>query len=276
MGTLYLVATPIGNLKDISIRALEVLRDVGLIATEDTRHTRVLLSHYQIQTPLTSYYEHNKLTKLDYLLSSLEQKDVALVSEAGMPGISDPGYELVKAAVGAGITVVPIPGASAVIAALAVSGLPTDEFLFVGFLPRKTGERRERLRSLAKEKRTIVLLEAPHRIIESLEEMLTQMGDRQVAVARELTKIHEEVLRGSIQDMLAHFQSQPPRGEFTLVIAGASTEEQSVSESEVDDRLRTLAKSGAHGKDAVDAVAKVTGWPRKEIYKRWIALQKND
>jgi 16S rRNA (cytidine1402-2'-O)-methyltransferase len=218
MPTLYLVATPIGNLEDMSLRAIRILSQVRLIAAEDTRKTKRLLSAYNIKTPLVSYYEHSKLSKLSQLLRQLEEGDIALVSEAGMPGISDPGYELVTAAIEHGIPVVPIPGPSAVLAALAISGLPANQFLFLGFLPRRKGERRRLLQSIALETHTIVAFEAPHRLLKALADVLEVLGNRRIAICRELTKIHEEVFRGTISQALEHFTT--PRGEFTLVIEG--------------------------------------------------------
>ena len=198
MPTLYVVATPIGNLEDISLRALRTLREVKLIAAEDTRKTRRLLGAYDIKTPVTSYYEHNKQSKLSYILERLGEGDVAIVSEAGVPGISDPGYELVVAAGEMGIPVVPVPGASAVTAALSVSGLASDRFTYVGFLPRKSGERKRFLESVASETGTIIALEAPHRLRQALKDVAIVLGDRRIAVCRQLTKIHEEVFRGTI------------------------------------------------------------------------------
>jgi len=198
MAVLYIVATPIGNLEDITLRALRVLREVGLIAAEDTRTTRKLLNRYDITTPLTSYHEHNRAAKIPILMEALETKDVALVSEAGMPGISDPGYELILEAISAGVPIVPIPGASAVTSSLAISGLPAGEFLFLGFLPRRKGERRDLLESLVEQPYTIVLFEAPHRLQGSLEDVLAVLGDRDIAVCRELTKVHEEVFRDTV------------------------------------------------------------------------------
>jgi 16S rRNA (cytidine1402-2'-O)-methyltransferase len=192
MSILYVVATPIGNLEDITLRALRVLREVKLIAAEDTRKTRRLLDTYDIKTPMTSYYEHNKMTKLDYILEKLKKGDVALVSEAGMPGISDPGYELIVAATRENIRVVPVPGPSAVTTALAVSSLPTDRFVYIGFLPNKSAARRRLLASVAAEPGTIIALEAPHRLDAALEDVLDVLGDRRLSVGRELTKLHEE------------------------------------------------------------------------------------
>ena len=218
MAILYVVATPIGNLEDISLRALRVLREVKLIAAEDTRKTRRLLNAYNIETPLTSYHEHSKRAKLDYLLGYLEKEDLALVSEAGMPGLSDPGYDLIVAAIERGISVVSVPGPSAVITALVVSGLPTDQFVFVGFLPRRKGQRQRLLRSISDEARTIVAFEAPHRVREALTDIEEILGDRRVSVCRELTKVHEEVFRGRMSQAREHFAE--PRGEFSLVIEG--------------------------------------------------------
>jgi 16S rRNA (cytidine1402-2'-O)-methyltransferase len=218
MHSLYVIATPIGNLEDVSLRALRILREVKLIAAEDTRKTRRLLDAYQIETPLTSYHEHSKRAKLDYLLNFVENEDLALVSEAGMPGLSDPGYELIVAAIEHGVPVVPVPGASAVIAALVVSGLPTDQFLYVGFLPRRTGQRQRLLGSIADEPRTIVAFETPHRLGKALSDIEEVLGDRRLSVCRELTKVHEEVFRGRVSQAREHFVE--PRGEFSLVIEG--------------------------------------------------------
>jgi 16S rRNA (cytidine1402-2'-O)-methyltransferase len=218
MPVLYVIATPIGNLEDISLRALRLLQDVKLIAAEDTRTTRRLLNAYRIKTPLTSYHEHSKRAKLDHLLDYLEKDDLALVSEAGMPGLSDPGYELIVAAIGRGISVVPVPGASAVITALVVSGLPTDQFLYVGFLPRRKGQRQRLLSSIVDEPRTIVAFETPHRLNEALSDIGEILGDRRLSVCRELTKVHEEIFRGRVSQATGHFVE--PRGEFSLVIEG--------------------------------------------------------
>jgi len=218
MPVLYVIATPIGNLEDISLRALRLLREVRLIAAEDTRTTRHLLNAHNIRTPLTSYHEHSKRAKLDYLLDYLEKGDLALVSEAGMPGLSDPGYELIIAAIERGISVVPIPGASAVITALVVSGLPTDQFLYLGFLPRRKGQRQRLLSSIVDEPRTIVAFETPHRLREALTDIEETLGNRRLSVCRELTKVHEEIFRGRVSQAREHFAE--PRGEFSLVIEG--------------------------------------------------------
>jgi len=269
MPVLYLVATPIGNLEDISLRALRTLREVSLIAAEDTRHTRRLLKAYDITTPLTSYHEHNKLTKLDYILECLQNGDVAVVSDAGMPGMSDPGYELVAAAAERRIPVVPVPGASSVITALVVSGLPTDRFAYLGFLPRKAGVRRRMVESVSGEPGTIIILEAPHRLRDTLTDLRQVLGDRQLAVCRELTKVYEEIFRGVISEALAHFTE--PRGEFTLVIAGSPVEKAAPQLTGVVlERLRDMRRSGATAKEAVAQVVAETGLSRKEVYRAWI------
>jgi len=270
MPTLYLVATPIGNLEDVTLRALRVLREVSLIAAEDTRTTRKLLAQHGIKARLTSYNDHNKPQKIPYILSALEQADVALVSEAGMPAISDPGVDLVAAAVAAGVPVVAVPGPSAVVTALAVSGLPTRQFTYVGFLPRRRGERRRLLSSLAEQPRTIVALESPHRLLASLVDLLATLGDRRIAVCRELTKLHEEVFRGPISEALAHFQE--PRGEFTLVIEGAGDSSAGAppDEAAVRRELRRLRQQGLGARQAVDEVALRFGLPRRQTYRLWL------
>ena len=218
MAALYVVATPIGNLEDVTLRALRVLREVKLIAAEDTRTTRRLLNTYDIRTALTSYHEHSRRSKLDYLLNYLEREDLALVSEAGTPGLSDPGYELIVAAAERGVSVVPIPGASAVVTALVVSGLPTDQFLYVGFLPRRKGQRQRLLAAIVDEPRTIVAFETPHRLSGALSDIEETLGNRRLALCCELTKIHEQIFRGRVSQAREHFVE--PRGEFTLVIEG--------------------------------------------------------
>ncbi|MBI2850707.1 MAG: 16S rRNA (cytidine(1402)-2'-O)-methyltransferase [Chloroflexi bacterium] len=268
MPILYVVATPIGNLEDITLRALRILREVTLIAAEDTRKTRRLLAAYDIKTPMTSYYEHNKLTKLDYILERLKEGDVALVSEAGTPGLSDPGYELIRAASQLGIQVVPIPGASVVITALTISGLATDRFTYLGFLPRKAGERRKLLESAAEDPGTVIILEAPHRLLATLEDALLVLGDRRIAVCRELTKFHEEVFRGSISQSTEHFAE--PRGEFTLVIEGKVEKPQAELTEGIKERLRRMQLSGIKAKEAVAQVAGETGLSKKELYRAWL------
>ncbi len=272
MPFLYVVATPIGNLEDITLRALRVLRDVKLIAAEDTRKTRRLLSAYEIKTPMTSYYEHNKLTKLDYILECLREGDVALVSEAGMPGISDPGYELISAAGQQNIPVVPVPGASAITTALAVSGLPTDRFLYIGFLPHKAGARRRALESVAAEPGTVIVLESPHRLAAALADILLILGDRRIAVCRELTKLFEEVFRGKVSEAIKHFTA--PRGEFTLVIEGKVAPGKPELTEAIERHLQQLYLAGATVKEAVAAMAGETGLKKKDLYQTWLRLDK--
>lgn len=220
-GTLYIVSTPIGNLEDITLRALCILKEVDLIAAEDTRHTGILLKHFGIHKPLTSYFEGNEFKKRDLILSRLNQGDqVALVSDAGTPGISDPGFRLIQIAIENHIPIVPIPGPSAVITALSVSGLPTDSFLFKGFLPHKSKKRRDLLKQLEEIKETLIFYESPHRLNETLNDMLEILGDREIVLTRELTKVYEEVLRGKVSEIQNHIIGRKMKGEITLVISG--------------------------------------------------------
>lgn len=266
MGTLYLVATPIGNMEDITARALRILRQVRLIAAEDTRHTGRLLSHYDIRTPLTSYHEHNKLTKLERVLSTLDTGDVALVSDAGTPGLNDPGYELVRAALEAGYAVSPIPGPSAPISALVASGLPTDSFLYLGYLPRKSAERRNLLEQIAALPYTLVFLEAPHRLLAALQDIQEMLGDREMSVAREITKLHEEFFRGNVSQAQAHFQAQAPRGEITLVVSGQSSEAQVWPEERLRTALVQALELGEPPSQLARRMADASGWPRRKVY----------
>jgi len=221
-GKLFVVATPIGNLKDITFRAIETLKAVGLIACEDTRHTKKLLSHYGINTPTTSYFEYNKIQKGEYLLKLLKEgKDIGLVSDSGTPGISDPGFNIIRLAIENGISVTVIPGPSAIVAGLVLSGMPTDSFVFEGFLSPKPGRRRNELKALCQEKRTIVIYESPHRLLKTLKDILDMMGDRDIAICREVTKVFEEALRMKTSEALEHFTKNEPRGEFIIVIKGA-------------------------------------------------------
>jgi 16S rRNA (cytidine1402-2'-O)-methyltransferase len=273
MGTLYVVGTPIGNLEDITFRAARVLKQVDLIAAEDTRVTRKLLNHLEAHVPLTSYHQHNWLARLPALLKALESGDVALVTDAGMPGVSDPGSELVSQAAAAGFLVEVVPGVSAVTTALAVSGLAGDAFLFLGFLPRQVKERRARLESVASLPLTLVIFEAPHRILATFQDLLAALGDREMAVCRELTKLHEEVFRGTISQAVERFQS--PRGEFALVVAGATDAEHPPAEPTADldtvrRQLEQLRESGARAKDAVALAAESTGLPKKTVYQLWL------
>jgi len=264
MGTLYIVPTPIGNLDDITLRALKVLREVSLIAAEDTRRAAILLSHYDLHTPVTSYFEHNKLSKLDRILETLDHSDVALISEAGTPGLSDPGYELIRAALERGQRVVPLPGATAAVTALVASGLPTDSFVFVGFLSRKAGERRRALEDIKLERRTLIFYEAPHRVAETLADMLAVLGDRSICAARELSKVHEEIWRGSISAALERFGAEA-LGEFVLVVAGAPEAER-WNEDRVQALLREELERGVSPSEAAKRIAALSGWNRREVY----------
>ncbi|HEX7587213.1 MAG TPA: 16S rRNA (cytidine(1402)-2'-O)-methyltransferase [Anaerolineae bacterium] len=274
MGILYLVATPIGNLEDITLRALRVLKEVTLIAAEDTRTARNLLKHFEIETRVTSYFEHSKLAKLDRILDALDLGDVAVISEAGMPGLSDPGYELVRAALERGIRVVPIPGANALTAALVASGLPTDQFVYLGFLPRQKSVRRKLLQSVADEARTLVAYEAPHRIRASLEDIAEILGDRSVCAARELTKVYEELFRGRVSEARERFARTAPRGEFTLVVEGKTDNDQPDAEDQerwddarIREAVRDLIAAGMPRTDAVKRVAHEAGRNRREVYQ---------
>ena len=272
MPCLYMVATPIGNLEDITLRALRILREVALIAAEDTRVTRVLLQRYEIKTPMTSYHEHNKVSKLPSLLATLQDKDVALVSDAGMPGINDPGFELVCATVKAGVPIVPIPGASAIPTALAISGLPIDNWRFLGFLPRKRSDKQKLLKSIVTEHSTLIFFDAPHRLRSSLSEILNIMGDRQITVCRELTKFHEEIFRGLVSHALRHFDS--PRGEFTIVLAGSpnikyTNFQDDVSASKL---IIKLLKDGAKAREVTTEVAQQFEISRSKAYRLWLSV----
>ncbi len=269
MPKLYVVSTPIGNLEDLSPRAVRVLREVGLIAAEDTRTTRRLLSSCGIRTPLVSYHEQGAKSKAGSILERLESVDVALVSEAGTPTLSDPGYALVRSALANGIEVVAVPGPSAITAALAVSGLPSDQFIYVGFLPRKKTERRKFLTGVANEPRTIVAFEAPHRLRASLSDIQYTLGDREIAVCREMTKVHEEVLRGTVSEALAHFEE--PIGESTLVIAGRPASESTAPLTEdAAAELRKLRQEGLSAKEAIARVSALTGASRRDLYRAWL------
>ena len=266
MGTLYLVGTPIGNLEDISLRALRILKEVTLVAAEDTRRARILAQRYEVETPITSYFEGNKLAKLETVLRALDAGDVALISEAGMPGLSDPGYELVCAAIERGYPVVPVPGPSAPVTALVVSGLPSDSFLYLGFLPRRQRERRRLLAEVAQERRTLVTFEARHRLRASLADVEALLGDRPLAVCRELTKLHEQVWRGTVSGARAYFDEVEPRGEFTLVIGGAPQEHERWDEERVRAALDELLAQGLSRPAAARRVAAASGWPRADVY----------
>jgi 16S rRNA (cytidine1402-2'-O)-methyltransferase len=269
-GTLFIVATPIGNLEDLSFRAARVLRSVGLIAAEDTRHTATLLQHYDIPTPATSFHEHNERQKLPALIDRLKAGvDLALVTDAGTPAVSDPGYRLVRAAIDAGARVEAIPGPSAVLAALVVSGLPTDSFTFLGFPPARARARREWLEQVAQEPRTLVLFEAPHRVRDTLAAALEVLGDREATVGRELTKLHEEVLRGPLSSVLARLEH--PRGEMTIVVAPPAGRARSSapppSDAELWHEFQILVETEGRGRrEAVSALASRHRLSSRSVY----------
>ncbi|MGG6239928.1 16S rRNA (cytidine(1402)-2'-O)-methyltransferase [Nodosilinea sp. AN01ver1] len=269
-GHLYVVGTPLGNLEDMTFRAVRLLQSVDLIAAEDTRHTGKLLQHFQIATPQISYHEHNRHSRIGEVLHHLQarQHSVALVSDAGMPGISDPGYELIVACIEAEIPVVPIPGPTAAITALCVAGLPSDRFVFEGFLPLKGKERTARLEAIAREERTLVLYEAPHKLLKTLEDLVATLGDdRPVTLGRELTKRFEEFWRGTLSDALAHYHREAPKGEFTVVIQGAPQAAPALSPDALRAELEQLLRQGVSRADASRQLAKATGQPKKAIYQ---------
>jgi 16S rRNA (cytidine1402-2'-O)-methyltransferase len=265
-GILYIVATPIGNLEDITLRALRVLREADLIACEDTRQTRKLLDHAGISKPLVSYHDHNEASRTEELIGKLDGgSNIALVSDAGTPLVSDPGYRVVEAAIAAGIKVEPIPGACAAVAALSASGLPPDSFRFCGFLPPKSSQRRKALEELTSEDCTLIFYEAPHRILEALDDIGSVMGPRQICVAREITKIHEEFLRGTAAEVHAKLSDRPVvRGEITILIGKA---ERVIDDSPIEDAVRALEEKGVPRMDAIKQVAKERGIPKREVYK---------
>ncbi len=269
MATLYLVGTPIGNLEDITLRAVRILDEVSLIAAEDTRRASILTQHYHITTPVTSYFEGNKLTKLETVLGALEGGDIALISEAGMPGLSDPGYELIRAAIERGHTVTAVPGPSAPITALVLSGLPSDTFLYLGFLPRRQRDRRAALEAVRGQPWTLVLFESPHRLTRSLMDMEAILGDRPIAICRELTKLHEEIWRGTVSGAREHFATVKPRGEFTLVVGGARGDREERprwDEEQVRAAMNALRQQGVRRSQAARQVAAESGWSRSEAY----------
>jgi 16S rRNA (cytidine1402-2'-O)-methyltransferase len=276
-GCLYVVATPIGNLEDISLRAIRVLKEADLIACEDTRQTMKLLEHFEIRKRLVSYHEHNEITRAPEIVIELEQgAKVALVSDAGTPAISDPGHRLVSLCLRHGIKVVPVPGASAFVAALAASGMAIDEFVFIGFLPSRPAERRKELRGLAAEERTLALYEAPHRLIETLEDALEILGNRSAVIAREVTKLYEEFLRGHLEDLLAGVRKKPPRGEITLLIGPPDAQTVHTVEG-TDGRAKVplarrveeiMFERGVDTKAALKLAARERGLTRREAYKQ--------
>ena len=276
-GTLYLVGTPIGNLEDMTFRAVRILQTVALIAAEDTRHTGKLLHHFQIDTPQISYHDHNRHSRTAELIERLEAgKSIALVTDAGMPGISDPGYELVKACAEVAIPVVPIPGPTAAIAALIASGLPCDRFIFEGFLPAKAQARRAHLEVLQTEPRTLILYEAPHRLRQTLQDFLLLGADRQIVLARELTKRYEEIWRGTVAAAIEYYSHHEPQGEFTIVVAGAEVTQPVLSEATLKTELQNLLNQGLSRSDASRQLAKQTALPRRQLYQLALALSEQE
>jgi 16S rRNA (cytidine1402-2'-O)-methyltransferase len=268
-GTLFLVGTPIGNLKDITLRALEILQEVDLIAAEDTRQTQKLLNHYHIHKPVTSYYEHNKAAKGPFLIEELSRgKKIALVSDAGMPGISDPGYDLVRECISQKIPLTVIPGPSAVLTALVASGLDCSGFVFAGFFPRSKKEKRQLFEELKQEKRTIIFYESPYRLPQTLAEVREMWGERRCCVARELTKVFEEYRRGTLGELCTYYESNPVKGEITLLIEGVQVreEESNYTSAEIEDCYAELLQKGFSKKDALKETARLLKVPKREIY----------
>lgn len=275
MGTLYVVGTPIGNLEDLTLRASRILGEVGLIAAEDTRVTRKLLNHLGLRPPMMSCHQNNWRERLPALVRALEAGDVALVTDAGMPAVSDPGSKVVSEVAAKGFPVEVVPGVSAVTAGLSVSGMMGDAFLFLGFLPRRGKERRECLQRAAAAPETVVLFESPHRLGATLADLEDAMGNRRVSVGRELTKLHEEVFRGTLGEAGEHFSS--PRGEFVLVVEGGNRAEEGapgkdlgISEAAISQELARLRESGEKARDAVAAVAEAHGLPKRRVYQLWL------
>lgn len=277
-GTLYLCATPIGNLEDMTFRAVRILREVDLVAAEDTRHSRKLLTHFDIHTPLISYHEHNKLSRGPELIERLLAGDsIACVSDAGLPGISDPGSHLAQLAIEAGITVTPVPGANAGLSALIASGLDTTEFHFIGFLSKQKKNRLETLARIKPIQGTLIFYESPHRLKDTLAELKDNLGNRRMVAARELTKKFEEFCRGSIEQVLAHYCEEAPRGEFTLIVSGADEEEACIAEETVDmtieEELMMLIERGEEKKNAIRQIAKRRNMPKRDVYQIAVSLR---
>jgi 16S rRNA (cytidine1402-2'-O)-methyltransferase len=276
-GALYVVATPIGNLEDVTLRALRVLKEVDLIAAEDTRHTRKLLTHYGITTPLTSYYDQIEASKAPALIAQLQQgKTIALVSDAGTPGIADPGYRLVKGAAEAGIPVIPIPGPSTVAALLSVGGLPTDRFVFEGFLPAKPTQRRKTLQNLKQEERTLIFFESPHRLIDTLQDIADIFGARPIVIGRELTKMYEEVLRGFAPELRAQLQTREIKGEVALLVGGATATVSNDDQPPLAEEIRYLRNQGLTLKEIAHIVGERRGVPKREVYALGVQLQEQE
>ena len=280
-GILYICGTPIGNLEDITLRALKILKKVKLIAAEDTRHTKKLLNHYQINTKITSYYEYNKFRKAPHLVEILKNgQDIALVSDAGMPGISDPGYVLINLALKNNIKIIPIPGISALITALVVSGLPTDKFVFEGFLPRKIKERKRYFKSIENEERTAIFYETPHRLKRALKDMLVVWGERKIVIARELTKMYEEIIRGKLSQVLTEISTKEIKGEITLVVQGGikkkgiDTIDFLKDECIMEEYLKKLKNQGYSNKDIIKIAQEKLNIPKNLIYKKLLEMKK--
>jgi len=280
-GILYICGTPIGNLEDITLRALKILKEVNLIAAEDTRHTKILLNHYQINTKVTSYYEYNKFKKAPYLVEILKNgQDIALVSDAGMPGISDPGYVLINLALKNNIKIIPVPGVSALITALVVSGLPTDKFVFEGFLPRKIKERKKFFKSIENEERTAIFYETPHRLKKALKDMLEILGDRKIVIARELTKKYEEIIRGRLSQVLSEIDSKEIKGEITLIVQGGIKKKGNDSidfllkECIIEKYINKLKNQGYSNKDIIKIAQEKLNIPKNLIYKKLLETKK--
>lgn len=281
IGILYICGTPIGNLEDITLRALRILKEVNLIAAEDTRHTLKLLNHYQINTKITSYYEYNKFKKAPYLVEILKNgQDIALVSDAGMPGISDPGYVLINLALKNNIKIIPVPGVSALITALVVSGLPADKFVFEGFLPRKIKERKRCFKGIENEERTIIFYETPHRLKRALKDMLEIWGDRKVVIARELTKMYEEIIRGKLSQVLTEISTKEIKGEITLIVQGGIKKKENDSidflkdECIMQEYLKKLKNQGYSNKDIIKIAQEKINIPKNLIYKKLLEMKK--
>ncbi len=271
-GRLFIVGTPIGNLEDITLRAIRTLKEVDLIACEDTRRTQQLLSHYGVRTRTVSYHEHNELTRAPELVIQMEQgMDVALVTDAGMPVISDPGYRLVQLTIRHNLPIVPVPGASAFVAALAASGMPVDKFRFLGFLPSKKGARRKALEEVKASTKTLIFYEAPHRALDMLKDVLKILGDRPVVVAREVTKVHEEFVRASVSEVLERLKKKPVKGEITILVGGPPGKQASVSpaRSIKQELEQVMAERDLDQRAALKAVARARGISRSEAYRQW-------
>jgi 16S rRNA (cytidine1402-2'-O)-methyltransferase len=274
LGTLYVVGTPIGNFEDITLRALRTLNEVDLIACEDTRHTQQLLNHFSISTRTISYHQHNEMTRAPELIVQMEGgSQVALVSDAGMPGISDPGHRLVHLAIRHGVRVVPIPGASAFVAALSAAGLPSDRFRFLGFLPSKKLARRKDLQAVEGSRETLVFYESPHRVLEMLSDTLEILGDRPAVIAREVTKLYEEFIRGHVSDVLAHLMKKPVKGEITVIVGPAADDKKKFSSIQLirPEMERAMSQEGLDERDALKTVARRRGISKSAAYRQWQA-----